>query len=173
MSIELIDKVKPKNGGNFALVDASDVELPDGTRMDKKLEKMMENGFVAQAEPPEDTRLLWVDTNDDSRLKFYNHETDSWEYADNTSLSYPISNTGTELNPEQYYAFGQVDSLSVTLVPAEDGKAHEYCFEFIPSENFAGLTITPEPRWAGEPQIVAGKTCQVSILRGIGVSVSA
>ena len=35
------------------------------------------------------------------------------------------------------------------------------------------LTITPEPKWANEPQYPAGKTCQVSILRGIGVMVSA
>lgn len=33
MSIELIDKIKPKNGGKFALVDAVDVEMPDGTRL--------------------------------------------------------------------------------------------------------------------------------------------
>lgn len=34
MSIELIDKIKPKNNGDFALVDAHDVEMPDGTRLD-------------------------------------------------------------------------------------------------------------------------------------------
>lgn len=34
MSIELIDKIKPKNNGTFALVDAHDVAMPDGTRLD-------------------------------------------------------------------------------------------------------------------------------------------
>lgn len=33
MAIELISKIKPKNGGSFALVDAVDVEMPDGTRL--------------------------------------------------------------------------------------------------------------------------------------------
>ena len=33
MAIELIAKVKPKNGSSFALVDAVDVEMPDGTRL--------------------------------------------------------------------------------------------------------------------------------------------
>lgn len=33
MSVELIDKIKPKNNGSFALVDAEDVEMPDGTRL--------------------------------------------------------------------------------------------------------------------------------------------
>ena len=33
MSVELIDKIKPKNNGGFALVDAADVEMPDGKRL--------------------------------------------------------------------------------------------------------------------------------------------
>ena len=35
MAIELISKIKPKNGGNFPMVDANDVEFPDGTRLDQ------------------------------------------------------------------------------------------------------------------------------------------
>lgn len=34
MAIELIDKIKPKNGGDFPMVEAADVALPDGTRLD-------------------------------------------------------------------------------------------------------------------------------------------
>ena len=37
MPIELIDKIKPKNGQNFAMVDAADVEMPDGTRLSENL----------------------------------------------------------------------------------------------------------------------------------------
>ena len=33
MAINLIDKIKPANGGSFPMVDASDVALPDGTRL--------------------------------------------------------------------------------------------------------------------------------------------
>lgn len=33
MAIELIGKIKPKNNGTFAMVDASDVEMPDGKRL--------------------------------------------------------------------------------------------------------------------------------------------
>lgn len=33
MAIELIDKIKPKNGGDFPLVDAEDVLMPDGKRL--------------------------------------------------------------------------------------------------------------------------------------------
>ena len=33
MAIDLIDKIKPKNNSAFALVDAVDVEMPDGSRL--------------------------------------------------------------------------------------------------------------------------------------------
>lgn len=36
MAIELIGKIKPKNNGTFAMVDAADVEMPDGTRLRDK-----------------------------------------------------------------------------------------------------------------------------------------
>ena len=38
MSIELIDKIKPKNNGKFPLIDACDVEMPNGKRLDKAME---------------------------------------------------------------------------------------------------------------------------------------
>lgn len=38
MSIELIDKIKPKNNGTFSLVDACDVEMPDGSRLDEAMD---------------------------------------------------------------------------------------------------------------------------------------
>lgn len=37
MAIELIDKIKPKNGGSFSIVDAVDVEMPDGTKLSDQL----------------------------------------------------------------------------------------------------------------------------------------
>ena len=56
MAIELIDKIKPKNNGSFAMVDAVDVELPDGTRLAERLEQTaaeeweftMEDGTVVK-----------------------------------------------------------------------------------------------------------------------------
>lgn len=37
MPINLIDKIKPKNNGTFAMVDAEDVELSGGIRLDAKV----------------------------------------------------------------------------------------------------------------------------------------
>jgi hypothetical protein len=39
MAIELIGKIKPKNGGKFALVDAADVQVGDG-RLDATLTQL-------------------------------------------------------------------------------------------------------------------------------------
>lgn len=43
MAIYLIDKIKPKNNGTFAMVDAADVEMGDGTRLDAFLAAMAGN----------------------------------------------------------------------------------------------------------------------------------
>jgi len=88
--------------------------------------------------------------------------------------NYPIKNGVTNILPDTYYTFGEVDSLTVNLVNTGDSsKICEYCFEFTPSSNFTGLTITPEPRWAHEIRFIPGMTCQVSVLRGIGVMICA
>ena len=68
MAVEVIDKIKPKNNGNFALMDAADVEMPDGTRLDDTVKKLQEDmtgaGVVVSDVPPEDKRVLWIDPSD-------------------------------------------------------------------------------------------------------------
>lgn len=121
MAIELISKIKPKNNGTFALVDAADVEMPDG-----------------------------------SRLSDFNP-------------AYPTAAGAAKIKPGVYYSYGEVSTLAITLEEGADGMANEYLFEFIPTDEFSGLTITPEVKWISEPQYPAGKTCQVSILQGLAV----
>ena len=118
----------------------------------------------------------YVSMPDDSRLSdFYNELSDisiAMELVGvaeegNTDIEYTI-------DPGKYYDFSEVRSLSVTLAEAEDSThVHEYCFEFIPADGFSGLTISPQPRWVNEPQYTVGSVCQVSILRGIAVMLSA
>ena len=87
--------------------------------------------------------------------------------------SYKLMEPATELEPAKYYVFGEVNSLYVKLGKCDDTLVSEYCFEFIAGENFEGLTIIPEPKWATPIQFVRGKTHQVSIMRGIGVMIRA
>ena len=46
MSVEVIDKIKPKNNADFPLVDADDIEMPDGTRLS-------DHDFLESSELPE------------------------------------------------------------------------------------------------------------------------
>ena len=62
--VELISKIKPKGGGTFAMVDAADVEMADGTRLEEALYKVKGSGYVVSPEPPEDIRMLWLDPHD-------------------------------------------------------------------------------------------------------------
>lgn len=84
-----------------------------------------------------------------------------------------IESKKKDLEPETYQVYGTVNTLAVNLVEKNDGLAHEYCFEFIPTEDFAGLTITPEVSWANTPTFPAGKTCQVSVMRGVALMIYA
>lgn len=52
MPIYLIDKIKQKNGGSFALLDAADIEMADGTRLDAVLKEMKENSDNVSATTP-------------------------------------------------------------------------------------------------------------------------
>lgn len=87
--------------------------------------------------------------------------------------SYELVEGNNVLKPGKYHVFGEVDELTVSITESDDKRVNEYCFEFVPSEKFTTLTIDPEPKWVNEPQIVPGKTHQVSIVRGIGVMICA
>lgn len=94
-------------------------------------------------------------------------------YITECQSAYPITTGVKKLSPETFYLFGEVDTLTLELDEPDDDLAHEFCFEFIPSESFSGMYITPEPNWVTAPSIKIGKTYQVSILRGIGVIIGA
>lgn len=73
MSIELISKIKPKNNGDFAIVDAIDVQIDDtGKRLTDALEDLTVKaetivGVYVQDEEPVDALegAIWVDTDED------------------------------------------------------------------------------------------------------------
>ena len=46
MAIELIDKIKPKNGGSFPMVDAADVQMGDGNRLSAFAEGVASKEYV-------------------------------------------------------------------------------------------------------------------------------
>ena len=84
-----------------------------------------------------------------------------------------VESTAAQLQPDIYQVYGEVDGLDITLVEKDDGRIHEYTFEFIPKEGFTGLTVTPEVKWVSTPVFPPGKTCQISVMRGVGILVYA
>lgn len=166
MAIKLMDTLE--TAGNYPLIGATDVGMPDGKRLTEHLATQSE-GLSEQitALVNKDKALVEADASLAKRTKAVE------DMLADMSISYPIADGVTNLLPETYYVFGEVDSLAVSLASVDDGKVHEYCFEFIPSKNFAELTVTPAPSWANVHQYPAGKVCQVSILRGVGVIVCA
>lgn len=94
------------------------------------------------------------------------------DYFDSVQIKV-VESVKAELEPDEYRVFGEVSGLTVNLVPVYDDKVHEYMFEFIPTETFQGMTIVPEVRFPIKPEFTAGKVHQVSVLRGIGVMISA
>lgn len=94
---------------------------------------------------------------------------DGTRLSENNFGNYKITEGTPEIEPGKYYVFGEVSELAVSLIDGDETTANEYVFEFVPMEGFAGLTITPEPAWIAPPQYPKGKTCQVSILRGLAV----
>lgn len=171
--VELIAKLKPKNNGKFALMDAVDVEMADGTRLEDKVGKLEKQGtdLYRTVQVVEDS--LEGLTGDAGSVKNYIDEETSTQIVDNVE-DIPPEDGIYHLDPDIYYVFGRVDSLSVRCNDPKDGKIHEFAFEFIPSENFEGLDFGEEPpSWATTVQYPVGKTCQVSIVRNVGVMISA
>lgn len=84
-----------------------------------------------------------------------------------------VESSISDLQPDIYQVYGEVDGLDITLVEKNDGRLHEYAFEFIPKEGFQGLNIIPPVKWVKSPEFAEGRVHQVSIVRGVGVMVYA
>ena len=73
------------------------------------------------------------------------------------------------LVPNILNVWGNVTSLTVSLVGEEEGKVNEYMLEFTVASNNFSLTLPNEVRWAEEPVWENGGTYQVSILNGLAI----
>lgn len=89
------------------------------------------------------------------------------------SIGYPIREPSNIIEPDSFYDFGEVSELSVTLAEVDDGKLHEYYFRFVPTDDFLGLNIVQDIRWAVTPQFTPGKICEISIVQNVGVLIRA
>ena len=83
-----------------------------------------------------------------------------------------IENTDvTELQPNKYYKWGEVASLSLTLGTPADGILNEYMFEFVSGATPTTLTLPDTIKWETIPSIEANKRYQISIVNNIALIV--
>lgn len=111
-----------------------------------------------------------------TKLNTSTYNTDKATFALKTELSSKadrivtesISDTTTEIQPNKYYIFGEVETLTLTLAGAEENKLTEYMFEFTSGTTPTKITDIAGVEWKGDT-IEANKVYQASISRGIGI----
>lgn len=80
-----------------------------------------------------------------------------------------VSENTKELQPNKYYIFGEMETLTLTLAAGEENKLSEYMFEFTSGTTPTTLTLPESVKWIGSNTIEASKTYQVSIINNIAV----
>lgn len=60
MPVYLIDKIKQKNGKDFPLLDAADVLMPDGKRLDKAFEEAGGTSALPEVGEEDEGKVLKV-----------------------------------------------------------------------------------------------------------------
>ena len=93
---------------------------------------------------------------------------------DNFGKVNKVSTTGAvtqEIQPNQFYEFGEVISLTITLANQASGYIGEYQFQFTSGSTPATLNLPENVSYMVAPdfQIEANKTYQVSILNNVAV----
>lgn len=88
--------------------------------------------------------------------------------ADKTATENVAEDT-KELQPNKYYIFGEVATLTITLAAGEENVLAEYMFEFTSGTTPTTLSLPEGIKWIGESTIEASKTYQVSIVNNIAV----
>lgn len=72
MAVEIIGKLKPKNNGDFRLVDAVDVEMGNGNTLEEEFANLDFGGtgapevYKGDVAPESATIKVWIDTTDNS-----------------------------------------------------------------------------------------------------------
>ena len=79
------------------------------------------------------------------------------------------SETTVELQPNKYYVFGEVASLTLTLGEEIPQIHNEYMFQFTSGATATTLNLPETVKWVGDNTIEQNKVYQVSIVNNIAV----
>lgn len=95
-------------------------------------------------------------------------EKNTWNNKSDNIVVELVSTSTQELQPNKYYVFGEVETLTLTLALGSDNILNEYMFEFTSGATPTVLTEITGVEWKGDT-IEANKLYQASISRGIGI----
>lgn len=79
--------------------------------------------------------------------------------------------TQVVINPNKFYLFGEVASLSITLGEAIDGRYNEYMFQFTSGSTATVLSMPSELKWQDDNELIPSENTvyQVSIVNNLAV----
>lgn len=105
----------------------------------------------------------------DTNHKFVSDvEKNTWNNKSDNIVVELVSTSTKELQPNKYYVFGEVETLTLTLASGSNTILNEYMFEFTSGATPTVLTEITGVEWKGDT-IEANKLYQASISRGIGI----
>ena len=87
---------------------------------------------------------------------------------------YPViqaTSATLELSPNQFYQWGEMAALTITLGAAASGVVSEYCGQFTSGATATTFTAPDSVKWAGGLTVPANAVCQFSIVNNVGVMV--
>lgn len=87
---------------------------------------------------------------------------------------YPViqaTSATLELSPNQFYQWGEMAALTITLGAAASGVVSEYCGQFTSGATATTFSAPDSIKWAGGLTVPANAVCQFSIVNDVGVMV--
>ncbi|MDE6470008.1 MAG: hypothetical protein K2L19_03180 [Eubacterium sp.] len=91
------------------------------------------------------------------------------EFEQSSIPQITVNETTAAIQPNVYYCFGEVESLSIEFGPEKADCVNEYMFEFISGSTPTNLMLPADIKWATEIDVSANKKYQVSIVNNVGL----
>lgn len=160
---------------NKTFIQEQVLEAAEMNSITEKIDELVE-GVNTNEENIPDISNLATKEELNSKLNVSTYNSEKSTFATKTELSTKadnitvenISENSKELQPNKYYIFGEVETLTLTLAAGEENMLSEYMFEFISGTTPTTITEIEGIEWKGDT-IEANKVYQASISRGIGI----
>ena len=149
------------------------IPTPNATGADDGKILAVANSAYALAEPPSD--LPTPTAADAGKVPTVNADGTGYELKKVGGEGYyPViqaTSATLELSPNQFYQWGEMAALTITLGAAASGVVSEYCGQFTSGATATTFSAPDSVKWAGGLTVPANAVCQFSIVNNVGVMV--